>query len=63
MVAEAAQQLGGVHILVNNGSAPGGSASAAGTIETVIDEGLMEDFNMKNVGALGCSRDGRGSRR
>src|SRR5690348_5626060 len=26
MVAEAAQQLGDVHILVNSGSAPGGSA-------------------------------------
>ena len=25
MVAEAARQLGGVHILVNSGSAPGGS--------------------------------------
>src|ERR1700730_15503276 len=25
MVAEAAQQLGGLHILVNSGSAPGGS--------------------------------------
>src|SRR5437868_15487999 len=28
MVAEAAQQLGGLHILVNSGSAPGGSATA-----------------------------------
>src|SRR5437879_8115303 len=30
MVAEAAQQLGGLHILVNSGSAPGGSATATG---------------------------------
>ena len=30
MVAEAAQHLGGVHILVNSGSAPGGSATATG---------------------------------
>src|SRR6516225_11694605 len=29
-VAEAAQQLGGLHILVNSGSAPGGSATAIG---------------------------------
>ena len=56
MVAEAAQQLGGVHILVNSGSAPGGSATATGPIETVIDEDLLEDFNVKYVGALRCSR-------
>src|SRR6478609_10770647 len=43
MVAEAAQQLGGLHILVNSGSAPGGSATATGPIETVIDEDLIED--------------------
>jgi NAD(P)-dependent dehydrogenase (short-subunit alcohol dehydrogenase family) len=35
MVAEAAQQLGGLHILVNSGSAPGGSTTATGPIETV----------------------------
>src|SRR5882724_11725466 len=45
MVAEAAQQLGGLHILVNSGSAPGGSATATGPIETVIDEDLLQDFN------------------
>src|SRR5881227_1559118 len=55
-VAEAAQQLGGLHILVNSGSAPGGSATATGPIETVIDEDLIEDFNVKYVGALRCSR-------
>ena len=47
MVAEAAQQLGGLHILVNSGSAPGGSATATGPIETVIDEDLLQDFNVK----------------
>src|SRR5262249_282210 len=56
MVAEAAQQLGGVHILVNSGSHPGGSATATGPIETVVDEDLIEDFNIKYVGALRCSR-------
>src|ERR1700677_2783107 len=56
MVAEAAQQLGGLHILVNSGSAPGGSASAIGPIETIVDEDLLEDFNIKYVGALRCSR-------
>src|ERR1700720_1908206 len=56
MVAEAAQQLGGLHILVNSGSAPGGSPTATGPIDTVIDEDLLQDFNVKYVGALRCSR-------
>src|ERR1700738_4717699 len=56
MVAEAAQQLGGLHILVNSGSAPGGSTTATGPIETVIDEDLLQDFDVKYVGALRCSR-------
>ena len=33
MVAQAAEQLGGLHILVNSGSPPGGSPSATGPIE------------------------------
>jgi hypothetical protein len=53
---EAAQQLGGLHILVNSGSAPGGSVTATGPIETVIDEDLLQDFDVKYVGALRCSR-------
>src|SRR5213595_595889 len=56
MVAEAAQQLGGLHILVNSGSAPGGSATATGPIETIVDEDLLQDFNVKYVGALRCAR-------
>ena len=56
MVAAAAEQLGGVHILINSGSAPGGSATATGPIETVVDDDLLEDFNVKYVGALRCSR-------
>ena len=56
MVAEAVRHLGGVHILVNSGSAPGGSAAAIGPIETVVDEDLLQDFNVKYVGALRCSR-------
>jgi NAD(P)-dependent dehydrogenase (short-subunit alcohol dehydrogenase family) len=56
MVAEAAQHLGGLHILVNSGSAPGGSATATGPIETIVDDDLLQDFNVKYVGALRCSR-------
>ena len=56
MVAEAAERLGGLHILVNSGSPPGGSAGATGPIETVVDEDLLQDFNVKYVGALRCVR-------
>ncbi len=56
MVAQAAAQLGGLHILVNSGSAPGGSATATGPIEAVVDEDLLHDFNVKYVGALRCAR-------
>ena len=56
MVAEAARQLGGLHILVNSGSSPGGSATATGPIDTVVDEDLIQDFNVKYVGALRCCR-------
>jgi NAD(P)-dependent dehydrogenase (short-subunit alcohol dehydrogenase family) len=55
MVAQAAAQLGGLHILVNSGSPPGGSATATGPIETVVDEDLLHDFNVKYVGALRCA--------
>src|SRR5579885_3615116 len=37
-------------------SAAGGSATATGPIETVVDEDLIEDFNVKYVGALRCAR-------
>ena len=56
VVAQAAEQLGGLHILVNSGSSPGGSATAIGPIETVVDEDLLLDFNTKYVGALRCAR-------
>jgi NAD(P)-dependent dehydrogenase (short-subunit alcohol dehydrogenase family) len=54
MVAQAAEQLGGLHILVNSGSLPGGTAT--GPIETVVDEALLDDFNVKYMGALRCAR-------
>jgi len=56
MVTEASRQMGSVDILVNSGSSPGGSATAVGPIETVVDEDLIQDFNVKFVGALRCSR-------
>src|ERR687891_1873800 len=56
VVAQAARQLGGLHILVNSGSPPGGSATATGPIESIVDEDLLQDFNVKYVGALRCAR-------
>jgi NAD(P)-dependent dehydrogenase (short-subunit alcohol dehydrogenase family) len=54
--AEAAQQLGGLHILVNSGSYPGGSSGATGPLETLVDEALLTDFDVKYMGALRCAR-------
>ena len=56
MVADAAHQLGGIHILVNSGAASGGSPTTSGALETVVDDDLLADFNVKYVGALRCAR-------
>jgi len=56
MIAQAVAALGGLHILVNSGSAPGGSPTATGAIETLVDEDLLSDFNVKYMGALRCAR-------
>jgi len=55
-VSAAVESLGGLHVLINSGSAPGGSPKATGRIETVVDEDLLEDFNVKYLGALRCAR-------
>jgi len=52
----AAQELGGLHILVNSGSYPGGSLTATGPIETVNEDDLIADFDVKYAGALRCAR-------
>jgi NAD(P)-dependent dehydrogenase (short-subunit alcohol dehydrogenase family) len=54
MVAQAAERLGGLHILVNSASLPGGTAT--GPIDTVKDEELLNDFDVKYMGALRCAR-------
>ena len=56
VMAEAADKLGGLHILVNCASLPGGSATATGPIDSVVDEDLIGDFDVKYVGALRCAR-------
>ena len=56
VVREAATRLGGLHILVNSASLPGGSPSATGPIESLDDDDLLSDFDVKYVGALRCAR-------
>lgn len=56
MVAQAAESLGGLHILVNSASLPGGSPNAIGRLEKLVDEDLLYDFNVKYMGALRCTR-------
>ncbi len=55
-IAEAADKLGGLHILVNSASLPGGSPTATGPIESVNEDDLLGDFDVKYVGALRCAR-------
>ncbi|MCA9821616.1 MAG: SDR family oxidoreductase, partial [Dehalococcoidia bacterium] len=56
VVNEAAAELGGLHILINSGSLPGGSPNATGAIESIVEEDFLQDFNVKYLGALRCSR-------
>ena len=56
MVTAAAEALGSLHVLINSGSAPGGSPNAIGRIDTIVDEDFLEDFNIKYLGALRCAR-------
>lgn len=53
-IAQAVDQLGGLHILVNSAAMPGGSAT--GPIDTLVDDELMYDFDVKYMGALRCAR-------
>ncbi len=55
-VAATAEELGGLQILVNSASHPGGAADAVGYIETVNEDSLLRDFDVKYVGALRLSR-------
>jgi NAD(P)-dependent dehydrogenase (short-subunit alcohol dehydrogenase family) len=56
LVDDVVKELGGLHILVNSASLPGGSPSAIGAIENVVDEDLLNDFDVKYVGAMRCAR-------
>ena len=56
VMAEAVNQLGGLDILVNSASLPGGSPSATGPIDGLDESELLSDFDTKYVGALRCAR-------
>ena len=56
MVAGAAETLGTLNILVNSASLPGGSPTATGRIDTIVDEDFLSDFDTKYMGALRCAR-------
>ena len=56
MMDEAAKLLQCLHILVNSASYPGGSTTATGPIDSVNDDDLLADFDVKYVGALRCAR-------
>ena len=55
-VDDAARGLGGLQILINSGSRPGGSPTATGRIDTIVDEDFLDDFDTKYMGALRCAR-------
>ena len=55
VIAEAAS-LGGLDILVSSAPLPGGSAGAVAPIDTVNEDELLGDFDVKCVGALRCAR-------
>jgi len=54
MVAQAAESLGGLHILVNSAATPGGSSN--GPIDGISDAAVLSDFDIKYMGALRTSR-------
>ncbi len=56
VMAEAVKQLGGLDILVNSASLPGGSPSAVGPIDGLDENELLSDFDTKYVGAFRCAR-------
>ena len=54
MVARVVQELGAVHVLVNNAAAVGGLVT--GPLANIDDAAVLEDFNTKYLGYLRCAR-------
>ena len=55
MVDKAVSRLGGLCILVNSTSLLDGSPSDVGPVETVNEDDLLNDFDVKYVGTLWCT--------
>lgn len=55
-VADAANQLGGLDILVNNAARPGGQGPVP-TLANITDDMFNEDMNVKVMGYLRCARE------
>lgn len=53
-IKRAADELGGIDILVNSAARVGG---ARGDVETVIDEEIIRDFEEKVIGYIRCARE------
>lgn len=56
LVERAASELGSLNILVNSASAPGGSSTAIGPIDTIDEDAFLDDFNIKYMGAMRLCR-------
>ncbi len=48
-IGTAAGELGGLQILINSGSRPGGSPTATGRIDTIVDESFLDDFDVMSL--------------
>ncbi len=55
-VSTAAEQLGGIDILVNNAARPGGQGVVPGLAD-ITDQMFNEDMNVKVMGYLRCARE------
>lgn len=56
MVAAAAEQLGGIDILVNNAALPGGGPNLPPKLAEITDDNFYSDVDVKVMGYLRCAR-------
>ena len=55
-IKNAHEELDGIDILINSAAIPNGSPAAVRPIDSLDEDALIGDFNIKYVGALRCSR-------
>lgn len=56
MVAQSAEMLGGIDILVNNAAKPGGQATPP-SLSEITEEDFWDDMNVKVMGYLRCAQE------